>query len=97
MYKFLIQTNIPIFHHSIIPSGLHETCSTKNGVISISCTISETLIMLNYPFWPRFSFLIQFEIDTVRTGHLEPWQPTCKEGQIPERLCLSRKIQVEAV
>jgi hypothetical protein len=42
MYKFLIQINIPIFHHSIIPSGLHETCSTKNGVISISCTISET-------------------------------------------------------
>jgi hypothetical protein len=34
----------PIFHHSIIPSGLHETCSTKNAVISISCTISETLI-----------------------------------------------------
>ncbi len=32
----------PIFHHSIIPSGLHETCSTRNGVISISCTISET-------------------------------------------------------
>jgi len=42
MHKFLIQTNIPIFHHSIIPSGLHETCSTKNDVISISCTISET-------------------------------------------------------
>jgi hypothetical protein len=42
MYEFLIQTNIPIFHHSIIPSGLHETCSTRNGVISISCTISET-------------------------------------------------------
>jgi len=45
MYKFLIQTNIPIFHYSIIPSGLHETCSTKNGVISISCTICETLII----------------------------------------------------
>jgi hypothetical protein len=46
MYKFLIQTNIPTFQHSIIPSGLHETCSTKNDVISIICTISETL---NYP------------------------------------------------
>ncbi len=42
MHKFLIQTNIPIFHHSIIPSGLHETCSTKKDVISISCTIYET-------------------------------------------------------
>jgi hypothetical protein len=27
MYKSLIQTNIPIFHRSIIPSGVHETCS----------------------------------------------------------------------
>jgi hypothetical protein len=25
---------------TIIPSGLHETCSIKNDVISISCTIS---------------------------------------------------------
>ncbi len=42
MSNFLIQTNIPIFHHSIIPSGLHERCSNRNAVISISCTISET-------------------------------------------------------
>jgi hypothetical protein len=48
MHKYLIQTNIPIFHHSIIPSGLHETCSTKNDVISISCTISETLIRAQF-------------------------------------------------
>ena len=32
---------IPSFQHSIIPSGLHETCSIKNDVISISCTISD--------------------------------------------------------
>jgi hypothetical protein len=32
----------PPFHHSIIPSGLYETCSIKNDVISISCRISET-------------------------------------------------------
>jgi len=77
MSNFFIQTNIPIFHHSlaqtwhagpafhehhfgnptaiekfstqlapgqaIITSGLHETCSIKNTVISISCRISETL------------------------------------------------------
>jgi hypothetical protein len=43
MSNFLIQINIPIFHHSIIPSGLQETCSIKNAVIAISCTISETL------------------------------------------------------
>ena len=30
------------FQYSIIPSGLHETCSIKNTVISISCRISET-------------------------------------------------------
>jgi len=42
MHKFLIQTTIPIFHHSIIPSGLHETCSTKNGVLSIGFTVSKT-------------------------------------------------------
>jgi len=40
--NFLIQINIPIFHHSIIPFGLHETCSITNTVISISCRISET-------------------------------------------------------
>jgi len=44
MSNFLIQTNIPIYHYSIIPSGPHERCSTKNAVISISCRISETLI-----------------------------------------------------
>ena len=51
MSNFLIQTNIPIFHHSIIPSGLHETCSIKNVVISISCRISDTYlgIVLNTP------------------------------------------------
>ena len=42
MYKFLIQINIPIFHHSIIPSGLHERYSIEKAVISISCRISET-------------------------------------------------------
>jgi len=42
MSNFLIQTNIPIFHHSIIPSGLYERCSIKTAVISISCRISET-------------------------------------------------------
>jgi len=51
MYEFLIQTNIPIFHHSIIPSGLNETCSIKIIVISMSYTISETfsfiLIQIN--------------------------------------------------
>jgi len=46
MYEFLIQTNIPIFHHSIIPSGLHETCSIKNAVISVSYRISETFSSL---------------------------------------------------
>jgi hypothetical protein len=35
--------NISIFHHSIIPSGLHGTCSMKNSVISIHCRNSETL------------------------------------------------------
>jgi len=45
MYEFLIQTNNPIFHHSIIPSGLNETCSIKTTVISMGYTISETLII----------------------------------------------------
>ena len=43
MSNFPIQTNIPIFHHSIIPFGLHETCSIKNALISVSCRISDTL------------------------------------------------------
>jgi hypothetical protein len=42
MHVLFVQANIPIFHHSIIPSGLHETCSIKNIVISISCRNSET-------------------------------------------------------
>ena len=49
MSNFLIQTNIPIFEYSTIPSGLHETCSTKNTVISASCRISETFNYLCLP------------------------------------------------
>ena len=45
MSNFPIQTNIPIFHHSIIPFGLHETCSIKNALISVSCRNSETLVL----------------------------------------------------
>jgi len=58
MYEFFIQTNIPIFHHSIIPSGLHETCSIKDIVISISCRISETF---NY----NVSFVRQETTDII--------------------------------
>ena len=56
MYEFLIQTNIPIFHHSIIPSRLHEICSIQNTVISISCRNSETF---NYAllFEPVYNIL----------------------------------------
>jgi len=32
----------PPFHYSIIPSGLHETCSIKTVVISISCRNFDT-------------------------------------------------------
>jgi len=56
MSNFLIQINIPIFHYSIIPSGLHETCSIENDVISISCTISKTLIIGCFSF-PVYSCL----------------------------------------
>ncbi len=53
MYEFLIQTNIPIFHHSIIPSGLNETCSIKITVISMSYTISETCYYENIRHKPQ--------------------------------------------
>ena len=48
MSSFLIQTNIPIFHHSIIPFGLQETCSIRNAVISISCRNSDTLNLIGF-------------------------------------------------
>jgi hypothetical protein len=32
----------PTFHYSIIPSGLHETCSIKNVAISIRGRNSDT-------------------------------------------------------
>ena len=59
MSKFLIQTNIPIFQHSIIPSGLHERCSTKNAAISIGCRISETF---NYSYTGELPGLIWLEM-----------------------------------
>jgi hypothetical protein len=49
MHVFFVQANIPIFHHSIITSGLHETCSIINIVISISCRNPETSNFIKKP------------------------------------------------
>ncbi len=38
----------PIFQYSNIPSRLHEICSIKNTVISISCRNFETFNYLSY-------------------------------------------------
>ncbi len=48
MSSFLIQTNIPIFHHSIIPFGLQETSSIRNAVIPISCRNSDTFDLTSF-------------------------------------------------
>jgi hypothetical protein len=38
---FLININIPIFHHSIIPCAVQKTKRQKPQLLSISCRISE--------------------------------------------------------
>ena len=71
MYKFLIETTIPLLHHSIIPSGLHETCSIQNTVISICCRISETLITASALVFQRGSFsLLPFVMALIGLGAL---------------------------
>jgi len=64
MYTLLSQINIPIFHHSITPSGLHGTCSIKNTVISISCRNSETFIHV-FPFQSIYAINMEYWKDGI--------------------------------
>jgi len=47
--NFLIKTNIPVFHHSIIPCAGQKLRRRKKPLFSISCTNSDTFNYFQYP------------------------------------------------